>query len=357
MDIRKLFKTYYSRLVLEALLKALIWGLLAGFSANLIFMTFSLLFMLKVYWVGFVIWGVVSLVTSTLLFLKFRPTEKQVARRMDKLGLYERVITMAELRGNESVMARKQREDTFKAVEKVNANLIKYAISVPLIIIFGVIALMSLSVSTVTALTANGVIEHEGGEGGGILPVSDDEEQIVYYTVTYQYQGKGMIQGQIFQVVEAGENAEPIMAVADDEYGFFVWLEDGSEEPYRQEFKVEEDLVFTAIFKPGQPGDPSPDGDPTDGDDGEESDDAADKPDEENQSGDQNDPHQQPTDPSNSAGGQYEPPNQIIDGETFYGGAVFENANEDMIEELSESGDYTSEEEEIITDYFNTIKK
>ena len=341
----------------EAFIKALLLGLMLGFAANLLFMTFSLLFMLKIFWVGFVIWGVVSLVAVPLLFVRLKPTEHEVARRMDELGLMERVVTMNEFKSEKTEIVKIQRKDTYRSVEKVDAKLIKFALSLPLIIVFAVVAVLSVSMSTITTMAATGVIETPGGDnGGGILPSPNDEDEIKYFTVTYKVEGKGMIEGDMFQVVEEGEDTEPIMAVPDDEYGFFVWLEDGSEEPYRQEFKVVEDLTFTAVFKPGQPGDPSPDGDPTEGDEGEESDDAQDKPDD-SESGAQNDPHQQPSDPSNGAGGQYEEINQVIDGETYYGGAVFENANQEMIDDLSESDEYSSDEEEIITDYFKTIKK
>lgn len=358
MDVRKLFKKYYSRLVLEAILKSLVFGFLIGSAANLLFMTFSLLFMLKIYWIGFVIWGAVTLVAAAAIFIKTVPGEKEVARRMDELGLMERVITMNELKGSDTDIARIQRADTLQTVEKFNAGLIKLALSLPIIVVFAVMFILSASMSTVTTLTASGVIEYGGGGGGGgILPIPSDEEQIKYYTVEYKVEGKGIIQGEIFQVIEEGENAEPVMAVPDDEYGFFIWVEDGSEEPYRQEFKVVEDLVFTAVFKPGEPGDPSPDGDPTDGDEGEESDDAADKPDDDgNEGNDQNQPNQ-PSDPSDGPGGQYAAYNQVIDGETFYGGIVFETAYEEMLEELLASGEFTEEEKEIILDYFRTIKK
>ena len=46
-----------------------------------------------------------------------------------------------------------------------------------------------------------------------------------------------------------------------------------------------------------------------------------------------------------------------FDGETFYGGAVFENATQEMLESLEGSGDFTAEEQEMITDYFVAIKK
>ena len=356
MDIRKEFKQYYTRLMWEAFFKALMLGLMLGFAANLLFMTFSLLFMLKIFWVGFVIWGGVSLIAVPLLFVRLKPTERAVARRMDALGLQERVVTMNEYKLDQTEIASLQRKDTYRSVERVNANLLKFALSIPLIIVFAVVAALSLSMSTITTLAATGVIETPGGDnGGGILPNPNDEPEIKYYTITYNVQGKGMIEGQIFQVVEEGEDAEPVLAVPDDEYGFFVWLEDGSEEPYRQEFKVVEDLTFTAVFKPGQPGDPSPDGDPTDGDEGEESDDAQDKPDE-SQEGSQNDPHQQTTDPSSGAGGQYDEINQVIDGQTYYGD-VYDNAKQEMIDDLSESDEYSSDEEEVITDYFEIIKK
>lgn len=128
----EIFKEYYSRLAKEGFLKALLWGLLVGFSV--------LLFTALVCWIAAFngLWimlslFVVSAVTTTLLlyYKKFRPTTKSIAQRIDKLGLEERLITMTELENDPSFIALKQREDALSSLGKVNTSLLKFAISVP----------------------------------------------------------------------------------------------------------------------------------------------------------------------------------------------------------------------------------
>ena len=360
--VKELLKNYRSKLTLEAAIKALICGLIAGFGASLLFSAFSLLFMLKLYWVSFIIFGGVTAIVFVLAFLKLKPTEKEIAFRIDLLGLEERVLTMNELKGKDDFVSNKQRDDAVKAIKSVDPKLIKIALSIPLIIAFCFVAACSVSMTTITALTAKGVIDlgvDPDDPGGGIIPTQSDEEQVKYFTITYQVEGEGIIQGDVFQVVEEGGNAQPILAVGDDEWGFAFWLEDGSEEPYRMEYEVLEDLVFTAIFKQGNGGNPSPNGQPQEGNEGQEADDDGQQP------GDQDNPGEggkqgnpQPDNPSNAgAGGKYEEINQVIDGETFYGGSVFENATQEMLESLAGSGEFSAEDQEMITDYFNAIKK
>ncbi len=362
MDLKKYLKSYFTKLNAEAALKASLLGFAVGFGAALLYAVASLLFFLKYHWIAYIVFGVFFAATFAIAFFRLKPSQKQVAARVDLVGLEERVLTMNELKDRSDLVANMQREDTMQALQSVNAKKVVFAISLPLIIVASVISFLGLSTSVVTSLAANELIDvgqhiGDGDDPGGIIPPRDDEGQIQYFTVEYLFEGEGMIQGQVFQVVEKGGSTEPVLAVGDDEWGFMVWIEDGLEEPYRMEYDVQEDLVFTAIFMQGEGGSPSPNGQPTEGNEGQEADDDGQQPGDQGQEGqDSPDPHSQDQ-PGGGAGGQYENVNQVIDGETYYGGNVFENANAEMMEELSNSGDYSSEEQDLITDYFNTIKK
>ena len=365
MDLKKLLKNYYTKLLVEAGIKAALWATLSAFGTALLTSLLSLLFMLRFYWVSYVAFGVVFVAVFLITFLVVKPTEKEVAARIDLLGLEERVLTMNELKGQDNFVANKQREDTMRAIETVNAKFIAFAISLPLIIAASVVALTGTSATVITTLAANNVIDlgqdPEGPGGGGIIHTPNPEEQIKYFTIEYRVEGEGRIEGDVFQVVEEGGNASPVMAVPDDEWGFYVWLEDGSEEPYRMEYEVLEDKVFTAIFKQGDSGNPSPNGQPSEnGNEGQEADDDAQQPGEEGQPGNDGEGQDNPNpseNPSGGAGGQYLAYNQVIDGETYYGGTTYENAYIEMLEELAASGELTAEQKALIEDYFKTIAK
>ena len=92
------FRDYYSRLRREGFIKALLWGLAIGFFAAFItaFATWMSYFKGFYLTVGILV-GVTAVCTVALYFLFFKPTAKDVARRVDKLGLEERLIPMLEL--------------------------------------------------------------------------------------------------------------------------------------------------------------------------------------------------------------------------------------------------------------------
>lgn len=347
MDLKNVLNKYRSKLVKEAVLKASFTGAVFGFSALLLYEFIAWMFIAKAVWVGAIVFVVVAGATGTLFyFKKFRPTAKQTAARIDKLGLEERVLTMTELEKENSEIAAMQRADTLKALTSngISEKLIKIAVSVPMIVALVFSAVCGIGMTTVSALAANGTIASGSETIGEVI----DNQPPKQFEVSYEvYMGEGIIEGDIFQVVEEGFDAAPVLAVPEEGFAFVYWS-DGSEDPYRADGNIRANVTYYAVFLPiedgegGMPGEGEGD-EPSDlpGDFGSEG--------ESDESGE--------GDPNKGAGGKYEEHNQVYDGETYYGGQVYQNAYDEALERMNEDEDLSEEEKELINEYYKTIAK
>lgn len=348
MEPKKLLEKYYSRLAQESFLKSLLWGLVVGFSALLLSAIVCWYVGFKGVWVCIVLFvAATAIFTPIFYYCRFRPTIKQTAKRVDSLGLEERLLTMTELEGDTSYIAMKQREDAVQAMKKVNAKLIKFVFSVSLVVTLAVVGVFGTGMTTYAALS-----KVSGKEL--IRKVIDGPAD--EYEVIYAINGGGRIIGTERQKVKAGEKAEPVMAVPDKNWVFAGWT-DGYGNPLRYDTEITEDIIVYAIFEEmsgvdyftvednadvdgrGQPGD---DGGPS-------------------SPSDTIPPLSEEKDPSNNPdndgeGGKYEEKNQIIDGSTYYGDH-YDAAYDEAIEDLMNNEDISDEDKEIIKDYFETIRK
>lgn len=340
----EIFRKYYSRLAKEGFLKALLWGLIIGFSAMLITATVFWFVDFKHFWVAILVFvGISGAVTPIFYFKKFLPTTKSIAMRVDELGLEERILTMTALEGDESYIAMKQREDALKALTTVNAQMLKFAVSLPLIIATAVAGLCGMGMTTVSALSANEVIK----SGKDII----EESTAVppkQFEVSYKAEKGGMIEGKEFQLVYEGEDALPVMAIPDDDWIFVEWS-DGYTDPYREDFEITKDMELTAIFAMLEDGADGFDGVP-----GEEGDEAGDKPSDKKGQAPPGETEAKPGE-GEQTGGRYEQNNQVIDGGTYYGDE-YAGAYDEAMEEVSQDAGLPGDLSEIIGDYFDSIK-
>ena len=346
------FRDYRKRLVKEGVLKSALCALIVGSIATFIAATvFWIVGMEKEkVWIVVTVCSVVFVVFAgasmpLFYFKKFQPTTKAIAQRVDALGLEERLITMTELEGDTSFIAKKQREDALAALKTVQAAWVKIAVSLPLIIAVSVSCVFGVGMTTVSVLAASEIID----SGGEIINPDDEPKE---FDVVYEVQeGEGEIigldGGAPFQRVFEGDDALPVMAVPEDGYAFVEWS-DGNEDPYRQDLRIKESMTIYAIF-----------GELTEGDgegmEGEgEGDEPADKPAEGEGNGQSQD---QDSPPGSGAGGNYEENNQYLDGDKKLEDAIYDNAYEDAINDMTENGEYTEEDKSIIGGYFDSIKK
>ena len=338
-------KQYHVKLSQEAWLKSLLFGLSIGFAAMFVAAMVFWLTEAKYFWIAIVIWAGVSLgATLICYFFKFKPSLRKVASRVDELGLEERMITMTQ-DGDESYMARRQREDALAALGTINSKLFKFMISVPLIVASCVLAVFGTGMTTVAGLAAGGYIK-----GGNEIIEEITKEPPVEYEITYEAGEGGMIDGDMFQIVVEGGDAPGVMAVPEEEYIFVEWS-DGVQNPYREDTNIKESFTVTAVFQYVED---------SEGDEGEgEGEQPSDKPGEEEgnpQPGEPNgDPSEQKPGDNTQAGGRYEAQNQMRDGETYYGDE-YEDVFNDAMEEVSQDGDLTDDQRDIIGDYFGAIQ-
>ena len=364
--MNSIFKQYQQRLEREGWLKSFLWGLLVGFIS--LFVSAAIIWFVgweTKWWIPTLLCIGVLLVTTgaataIFYFTIFRPTEKEVARRVDDLGLYERILTMTQLEGEESYIAKKQREDALKALNSVNPKLIKFALSTSLIVATAIVGVLGMGMTTITALSAEGIVQ-----GGDTIVEELVTPEPPSFEVVYEvYEGEGMIEGEFFQLVEFGKDATAVLAVPDDGWMFVMWS-DGLENPYRQDFYIVQNMEILALFAEAEdvPQDGEGEGE-NDSPSQSEADQGAGQPSEGDGSPSSGSAGQEgsssggtPSDSDGPGGGSYEDSNQVIDGETYYGGSTYDNAYGDAMDEVSDNGEISDGEGDIIEDYFGTIEK
>lgn len=340
MKPRKHFQKHYAKLKFEAWILSLLSGLTIGFACG--FLTalitwFTKLDGLMLALIALV--GVTLIATPIFYGTKFRLSAMKNARRLDSLGLEERLVTMVEYEQDDSTMAKLQREDAKAALEKLQTSSVKIkakpSLLIPHFVSLGLLCVML----TVTVLSQTGIIP----SGGELIEEVIEDAQEVYISVTYDVEDGGYIDGEADQLVLLGGTALPVVAVAEDGYVFVEW-DDGSSRPGREDTNITEDVVYVAVFEPiSEEGDPSEDGD---------EDQPNDSP-EENDNASQSKPGED-SDASSSAGGKYEESNQIIDGKTYYR-EVLEIYKELLRERLETQGDELTEEERLIIESYLDI--
>lgn len=346
MKNRKTFEKYYSRLSKEGILKALILGLIVGFAVDFC-VAFGTWFIsgFNGLYVSLAAGVAAALIATPVFYYKlFRPTSKKIAERIDRLGLDERMITMLELEGDDSYIALRQREDAEQKLGEINEKRLKFRISRAAIAIVAIVGVLGISMTTVNALSASGIVPDPGHIGELIDPPAPPTA----YMVSYMVEEGGYIEGETDQIVFEGEDATTVLAVADDGWMFSRWSDEPEDtedsDPSRTDTNVHEDLEVTAIFQrveetnqnsnpqqdpgdsaPDEPGDTPPSSDPSD-------------------------------DPSNStSGNRYDPSNQIIDGETDYRTWLESGALQDAMDRLQNNETLTDEERKIIESFFGII--
>lgn len=339
----------YARLTVEAVLKSLLCGLVAGFGA--VFATGAIFWIIGTRNLALVIGlllGALAFVTSVigviLYFAKFRPTINSNAKRIDSLGLEERAITMIELQNDDSIMAQLQRNDALTALSTVNQASIKFNIGRKMIAVLSITATISIAMGTVSSLSAAGLIPNPS-------ELIERNEPPVYIPVSYEAEDGGRIEGETEQLVLMGESAETVVAIPDEGYSFEGW-DDGYVKPTRTDENIDHPLVLIAIFLPLE----EEDDEDMDGEHGENGDAPGDEESDSGESPGQSDtPGDKPSDTGGDASVRDQ--NFIIDGTDKNDYKLhLPEAKEKIMELLKKSIDELTEEERaIIEAYINIL--
>ena len=123
----KLLRRFRGKLLLEALLKSLVWGVTASCGCGFVYLFILHLISTepRLIW-SLIVFGVPFILTATLLFaVKYYPTAKRIAGRLDESGLEERAGTMLEFGAVQTEIAKLQREDAKKHIEQTEPKQIK----------------------------------------------------------------------------------------------------------------------------------------------------------------------------------------------------------------------------------------
>ena len=334
----KHFQKYYARLRLEALLKSLLFGGLIAFCISFAFAAVSWFIFPVGFFIALAILlpGTVGL-TALIYFTKYRPNTMSNARRLDRLGLEERLVTMIEYRNDDSYMAEIQRNDARATLEKVHVNDIRLALSKKLLIPASVMLTLAFAMTVINGLSYFGVIP----TGQELLIQATQSEESKYVQVQYKIKNNdaGYIIGETKQYMLKGSDAKLVVAIANEGYTFEAWS-DGTLTPARIDKEILENIDVYAIFSEIDKPFLDDDGD------GDEPDDLP--PEGGNDSSNSNDS-------SSSGPSKYKTYNQFIDGETYYR-ELLELYRDDIIAYLNTHGaEMTPEEREIIEAYIGIV--
>ena len=100
MDAKKYFAKYYAKLNFEAILKSVLFGLVPGFAASFVIAAVAFFTEFEGLWPAVIAMPVITAAAALVIyFKKFKPTAMSNARRVDRVGLEERLITMIEYEG------------------------------------------------------------------------------------------------------------------------------------------------------------------------------------------------------------------------------------------------------------------
>ena len=377
MNLKQMMKKHYLRLVLEGVFKSVLVGLAIGFAAN--FLTALLGWVFSFGGIGLAIGiGVAAWVISGVLFyfLKYRPTMEETAQRMDRLGLQERMITMLELKQDDSYIANVQRENAKRSIAHIDGRKIKIRIPGVLICLVVIAAILGSSMTTVKGLSDNGDIPT-------FDEIIEDDPYANYISVFYTVDEGGYIEGETDQLVEPGTSTTPVIAMAEDGWVFVGW-DDGYTNLERFETNVTQDLYFVAIFEEIGESEGGADGDGNGNNNGSqnaEGDQAEDLPAEggANAESDQNGAQGSEGDGSGSkgdsdggqgssdeqgegkgdgkgqgAGGKWDDSNKFLDGETYYR-EWLEYYYQDALEYFEATGEIPPELREFFEAYYDSI--
>lgn len=359
-------KNYRARIVREGILKSLFLGLVVGCSVLVVCLLLSWFFGFKAgLWLGIALFAVcTAAVTPTVYYLKFRPTAKAVARRVDELGLEERVLTMTELENDSSEMARMQREDTSRALGSVNHMLLKIAVSLSLCVAVAVVGFFGVGMTTVDALYVAGVIPSGMELVSQLRPVDTFEVSYtvqsgtdgVIYLWDEDWEGVQLTPEDVFSVEKGGET--PAVYAQDGPQYIFVGWSDGKMSRYRQDVGVEKDMQIVALYQlvsdEEVPSDENVLSENSNGDGNSDP----------NRHIDTSDGQPNMTDPGNAdgsgsgegAGGHNSPNQQIVDGQQYYGDR-YNDAHDEGMGRIESTEDMPGDLKDAVSDYYSSIEK
>ena len=198
MDYKQHFKEQESRLRLEALIKSALAGVAVGGALGFIVALIGWFTDIPGLWLDITVTVVTGITAGVIFYYKlFKPTVMSSARRLDRLGLDERLITMVELEGDDSYMAQLQRQDATERLTAIKKKDIRIIIPAISIVLASISFPLVTGMTTVTALADAGIIMSGDEFFDSITP----DEPEINISVTYEAEEGGTIDGEAEQMV------------------------------------------------------------------------------------------------------------------------------------------------------------
>ena len=357
-DSKQTLQQFRSHILKQNVLKSGLFGLLIGLCASF---TSALVSWFFGYdgglWLSIgILVGTTAVGSVILYFTKFRVTDSLMARRIDMLGLRERIVTMMELEKEESFMAKRQRADAEEKLKTVSPKQLKFRMARKAIACIATAAVIAPAMMVICELAALGILNSG-------LEIINPNANVSEIEVVYEFEGGGWIDGEEIQTLTVGQDATPVMAVADEGWVFVCW-DDGGYEPYRHDKGLTESKTFVAIFEEIEDeADKEGNGNGSGQGSGQgEGDGAGDMPGDGEGQGNGNGSGQgqgkgegegQGEGQGEGAGGKHSESNVIIDGKTDYGD-VFSDFFDAAMDSLTE-GDGSSTEGDVVGNYFEGL--
>lgn len=343
-EVDMLLKNYQKQIAKEGWIKSTICGLTVGFCIDIICSIIFLLFGIKLFWIGIITFVAgTAFATPIFYYSKFKKNKRQVASRVDTIGLEERILTLVQFENDDSYIAQRQRNDAIEALSKVNETLLKFAVSVPMIAICAVCCVLSVGATTASALSHQGIIDK----------IEETNDQ--YFSAIYGVKNSewGRVEGTLVQSVISGDVTDPVEAIANDDYVFVGWS-DGYMEAVRSDMINKDGFEVYSLFEPIEDNEEDDDITKEERDEGDPSKTGTGKP----MPGTPQDGSDGGNDGSGdgAGGGSESASNQVVDGSTYYGDE-YDSSLSDAQDAMNSGNNLSGNEKGMIGDYFHNIQK
>ena len=167
MSIKETLKPFMKRLKTEALIRS---AVLAGMIAACIACCMGIVHVIIPWLINelmiiLIFFGLFAVAFALVFLLRYCPSNRDVARRLDSLGMSERVETMLEFEHSATPAVRLQREDTLGRLQSIQPKLLRLRISKLLSVLcalFVICATVLLFIPEVNAFSRHPIINDLG---------------------------------------------------------------------------------------------------------------------------------------------------------------------------------------------------
>ena len=156
---KQYFQKHFLKIQIEAIVNSILSGLIVGFFAGFAAALITWMTPVDGLWISVGVTAGVTVISAVLFYLaKFRPTVMRSARRIDSVGLEERLITMVEYEKDTTPIANIQRQDAKKALDALNVAAITLRVATATLVCLGVAFTLCAGMTTVTTLADKGIL-------------------------------------------------------------------------------------------------------------------------------------------------------------------------------------------------------